>query len=318
MQDKSNPYQVSSGGYSTNVSYGGQNALAPSGPLISDTTTAGFKADVMDASNDRPVLVDFWAPWCGPCKQLAPVLEKVVNEARGAIKLVKMNIDEHPQIPGRLGIQSIPAVVAFVNGQPVDSFMGSVPESQIRQFIAKLSAGRPDPLADALASAEDFLAAGDPQSAMQIYSMILQQEPANAEAIVGAVGVLLEAGQIEDSETLLAGLPAEKASLPAAESLKARIRLAREVAALGDPLTLARRLADNPADHQARLDLAKIENAKGERDAAADHLLAVIKADRGWNDEAAKKQLIEFFQAWGMTDPATLAGRRKLSSLLFS
>jgi putative thioredoxin len=318
MQDKSNPYQASSGGYSTNISFGGQQAPAASGPLISDTTTASFKADVMDASRERPVLVDFWAPWCGPCKQLAPLLEKVVTEARGAVKLVKMNIDEHPQIAGQLGVQSIPAVIAFVNGQPVDGFMGAVPESQIRQFIAKLSAGQPDPLADALAAAEESLAAGDPQSAMQIYSMILQQDPANAEAIIGAGGVLVDAGQLEDAEGLLAGLPADKAALPAVEGLNARIRLAREVAALGDPLALARRLADNPADHQARIDLAKIENAKGERDAAADHLLAVIKADRGWNDEAAKKQLIEFFQAWGMTDPATLAGRRKLSSLLFS
>lgn len=319
MQDN-NPYQSGNGGYTTNVSFGAAepSSAKPEGPLVFDTTTARFKADVLDASRTQPVLVDFWAPWCNPCRQLAPMIEKVVTEARGAVKLAKLNIDEHPQIPGQLGVQQIPAVIAFVNGQPVDGFMGVIPESDIRKFIDKLAGPAADPVAEALEAASEAAAAGDIQAALQIYGMILQQAPDNADALAGAATLLYDAGDKDQASELLAQVPADKANLPALEALRARMKLDDEVSALGDPLALARRLADDPGDHAARMDLAKIENARGARAEAADHLLAIIKADRGWNDEAAKTQLLEFFQVWGMTDPATLAARRKLSSLLFS
>ena len=193
MQDN-NPYQSGNGGYTTNVSFGADEVAPapakPQGPLVFDTTTARFKAEVLDASREQPVLVDFWAPWCNPCRQLAPMIEKVVNDARGAVKLAKLNIDEHPQIPGQLGVQQIPAVIAFVNGQPVDGFMGVIPESDIRKFISKLAGPAADPIAEALEAAREAMDAGDAQSALRIYGMILQQAPDNADALAGAATLL--------------------------------------------------------------------------------------------------------------------------------
>lgn len=323
MSDKDNPFGGMGGQYSTNVSYGsaepaGGNGAAP--PAVKDVTTASFAADVIQESRKLPVLVDFWAPWCGPCKQLQPGLEKVVAAAGGAVKLVKMNIDEHPAIAGQLGIQSIPAVIAFRNGQPVDGFMGAIPESQIRDFIEKLvgkNGGQPE-IAEALAAARQAREAGDLQSAAGLYDAVLQDQPDNVEAIAGLADILFDAGDRAGAEEVLARTPADKQENAAIAAVKAKIDLAAEAAGLGDPAALERRLAENPGDHQARFELAMIQNAQGKRDEAADNLLAIVKADRTWNDDGARAQLLKLFEAWGMTDEATLSARRKLSSLLFS
>jgi putative thioredoxin len=298
---------------------GGMQASASGGGFIKDTTTAAFQADVIQESRNQPVLVDFWAPWCGPCKQLTPVLEKAVNEAGGAVKLVKMNIDDHPAIPGQLGIQSIPAVIAFKDGQPIDGFQGAVPESQIKEFIQRLGGGKQSPKIDeALQAASQAREAGDQQMAARIYSMVLEAEPDNADALGGMAEMLVEAGDIEAAKSVLDKAPEDKADAPAIATVRARIQLAEQAASLGDPAELERRLAENPKDHQARFDLAMIQNVLGERMAAADNLLHIVKTDRSWNDDGARAQLLTFFEAWGPTDEATLQARRKLSSLLFS
>jgi putative thioredoxin len=289
------------------------------GGVIKETTTAGFQADVVQESRNQPVLVDFWAPWCGPCKQLTPVLEKVVNEAAGRVKLVKMNIDDHPSIPGQLGIQSIPAVIAFKDGQPVDGFMGAIPESQVREFIQRIAGDRQAPqTADALKAAEEARAQGDQAMAARIYSMVMEKEPDNVDAIGGMADMLAEASDMEAAKGVLERVPADKADAPAISAVKAKIELAEQAAALGDPAELERRLQENPKDHQARFDLAMIQNALGQRMAAADNLLEIVRADRTWKDDAARTQLITFFEAWGPGDEATMQARRKLSSLLFS
>ncbi|HTV70491.1 MAG TPA: thioredoxin [Rhizobiaceae bacterium] len=327
MSERDNPY---GGGqsYSTNMSYGApQNGSdgaaaqvsASPGELIKDTTTAGFSADVIRESGNQTVLVDFWAPWCGPCKQLTPALERAVREAGGKVKLVKMNIDDHPSIPGQLGIQSIPAVIAFKNGQPVDGFMGAIPEGQIRDFIKKVGgddAG--NRIAEALTAAADAKTAGDMQTAADIYSAVLAEAPETVDAIAGLADLLFEAGDAEAAAELIATAPAEKKDVAGIAAVRAKIDLAQQAASLGDAAQLESRLASNPKDHQARFDLAMIQNAKGDRNAAADSLLAIVKTDRAWNDDGARAQLLKFFEAWGMTDEATLSARRKLSSLLFS
>ena len=329
MSDKDNPFGGAGSRYSTNVSFGAQerpsapalgSAEPPSTAVVKDTTTATFTADVIQESRKQPVLVDFWAPWCGPCKQLQPALEKVVAAAAGRVKLVKMNIDEHPAIAGQLGIQSIPAVIAFKNGQPVDGFMGAVPESQIREFIDKLvgkDGGQPQ-IAEALAAAKQAEDAGDLQTAADIYDAVLQEVPDHVDAIGGLAGLLVEAGDTAGAEEVLARAPADKQDAPAVATVRTRIALAAQAANLGDPAEFERKLAQNPNDHQARFDLAMIRNAQGRREEAADNLLAIVKADRTWNDDGARAQLLKFFEAWGMTDDVTLATRRKLSSLLFS
>ncbi len=322
------PFGNSGGQYATTVQYGGAEAPrakvalgdAPPADVIKDTTTAAFAADVIQESRRQPVLVDFWAPWCGPCKQLTPQLEKAVKAAGGKVKLVKMNIDDHPSIAGQLGIQSIPAVIAFKDGQPVDGFMGAIPESQINEFITKVGGkgnGAPA-VADALAAAAEARTAGDMQTAADIYDAILAQAPETIEAIAGLGDLLFEAGDTEGAEALLATAPEAKKDAPTLAALRAKMALAAQAASLGNPAEFERRLADNPGDHQARFDLAMIQNANGDRTAAADNLLAIIKADRGWNEDGARTQLLQLFEAWGMTDEATLAARRKLSALLFS
>jgi putative thioredoxin len=332
MSDQ-NPFGGMASQYSTSVQYGTAASSqakpeappAPSGgpapaDLIRDTTTAGFAADVIQESRKQPVLVDFWAPWCGPCKQLTPVLEKAVRAAGGRVKLVKMNIDDHPSIAGQLGIQSIPAVIAFKDGQPLDGFMGAIPESQIDAFIEKVG-GKDDgqaQIAEALAAAAEALAAGDAQTAADIYHAILERQPDSVEAIAGLAGLAFEEGDAEGAEALLAQAPETGKDAPALTALRAKMALAAQAASLGDPREFERRLAENPKDHEARFDLAMVQSARGERMQAADNLLAIVKADRAWRDDGARNQLLQFFEAWGMTDEATLAARRKLSSLLFS
>lgn len=311
-------YTISAPQFTNSQSATAEGAAAPA-DLIKDATTASFTADVIQESRKQPVLVDFWAPWCGPCKQLTPVLEKAVRAARGAVKLVKMNIDEHPSVAGQLGIQSIPAVIAFKNGQPVDGFMGAVPESQIDAFIKKLGGDSAKAeLEEALAAASEARAAGDADTAMQIYQMVLQQDAESVDALAGLGELAFEAGDMEGAKSLLESVPETKAEAAPIAALRARITLAEEAESLGDSAALEKQLAENPKDHQARFDLAMIQNARGERDAAADNLLTIVRADRNWNEDGARAQLLKLFEAWGPVDDATLAARRKLSSLLFS
>ena len=336
MSDQSNPYARSGGGYATTVNYGSApgsaapgataapaaapGAAAPAGELIKDTTTAAFAADVIQESRRQPVLVDFWAPWCGPCRQLTPALEKTVRAAGGRVKLVKMNIDDHPAVAGQLGIQSIPAVIAFKNGQPVDGFMGAIPESQIRDFIAKV-AGKDDGaahVAEALAAAQQARAAGDLQGAADLYSAVLEQTPDSVEALAGMAELMFETGNADAARHLLDQAPEGKKDAAPLAAVRARIALAEQAAAIGDPLALERRLLADPKDHEARFDLAMIQNARGMRVEAADNLLAIVKADRAWREDGARAQLLKFFEAWGPTDEITLAARRKLSAVLFS
>lgn len=298
----------------------GNAGAATEAALIKDTTTKDFSADVLQESRKQPVLVDFWAPWCGPCRQLTPVLEKVVNGAKGKVKLVKMNIDDHPAVAGQLGIQSIPAVIAFVKGQPVDGFMGALPEAQVKSFIERLvgdDGGGAD-LEEALAHAEAALEAGDAVTAAEVFAAVLGEEPDNARAIAGLAASHLAAGDLDKAKATLEAVPADKAKDPAVAAVRARIELAERTAEMGDLVEFERRLAADPKDNQARHDLALALAARGRTEEATDHLLEIVRRDRAWNEDGARKALVQLFEAWGPTDPATIAGRRRLSSVLFS
>ena len=289
------------------------------GDLIKDTTTAGFRQDVIAESMQRPVLVDFWAPWCGPCKQLTPVIEKVVKAAAGRVALVKMNIDDHPSIAGQLGIQSIPAVIAFSKGQPVDGFMGAVPESQINELIDRLAAPPgPSPIEQLMAEAAAVLAEGDLAGASELYAAVLGQEPDNVVALAALAKIQLDAGELENAKQVLAMVPEAKANDPALAGIRAAIDLAEQAAALGDLAGLQAEVEANPDAHQARFDLALGLAARGDRAGAVDHLIALRRRDKEWNEDGARKQLLQFFEAWGVMDADTIRGRRKLSTLLFA
>ncbi len=291
----------------------------PSDDLVKDTTTADFRQDVLNESMNQPVLVDFWAPWCGPCKQLTPVIEKAVRAAGGKVKLVKMNIDEHPQIAGQLGVQSIPAVFAFQRGQPVDGFMGALPESQIKAFIERLVGPLgPSAVEEILAEAEQVAAAGDLAGAAELYAAVLSQDPENALALAALVKLHVDVGDIEGAKRFLAMAPPAKENDPAIAGARAAVELAEQAGSLGDTAELQRKVEADPLDHQARFDLAVALNGRGRRGEAVDHLLEIVRRDRNWNDDGARKQLVQFFEAWGPMDEMTIAGRRKLSSLLFA
>ena len=297
---------------------GAAAAAAPEG-LIKETTTQGFMKDVIEESKRQPVLIDFWAPWCGPCKQLTPILEKVVKAAKGAVKLVKMNIDDHPAIPGQMGIQSIPAVIAFVNGQPADGFMGALPEGQINAFIERVTKGQAGgETKDLLAEADAALAAGDTEGAAAVYSEILAEDKANVAALAGLARAYVAANQIEKAKQILTQVPEAKRNDAAVAAARAALEVAEQASAVGPVAELEQKVAANPLDHQARFDLAVALNAAGKRAEAVDQLMEIVKRDRKWNDDGARKQLVQFFEAWGPTDEATVAGRRKLSSVLFS
>jgi putative thioredoxin len=296
-----------------------ETPAAPAGDLIKDTTTQAFRQDVMAESMKQPVLVDFWAPWCGPCKQLTPVIEKAVKAAGGKVKLVKMNIDEHPQIAGQLGIQSIPAVIAFQRGQPVDGFMGALPESQVKGFIERLVGPvGPSAAEDLLAEADALASEGDAAGAAELYAAVLSQDPENVAAVAALAKLHVDLGDLEGARRFLAMAPAAKANDPAVAGARAAIELAEQAASLGDLASLQRRVEADPLDHQARFDLAVGLAARGRRQDAVDHLLEIVRRDRTWNEDGARKQLVQFFEAWGPTDEMTVAGRRRLSSLLFA
>ncbi|MGF0539837.1 thioredoxin [Agrobacterium sp. ES01] len=325
MSDSSNPYGGFSGQQMTGqATFGVAPAAgpAPSGNHVKDTTTAGFAKDVVEDSRNQPVLVDFWAPWCGPCKQLTPVLEKVVNEAGGRVKLVKLNIDDHPSIPGQLGIQSIPAIVAFVDGRPADGFMGALPESQVREFIEKLGGTGADDagaqLEAAIEEAKQLFDQGDIQQAAQLYGAVMQADPTSAKAVAGLAQCMIAVGQEEHARELLDSVPDElKADHDIQMAIK-QLNQIDEVKKLGDPAALEKAIAADPDDHAARLKLSKILNVQGKRDEAAEHLLTIMKRDRTFEDDLARRELLELFDVWGPKDPATIAARRRLSALLFS
>jgi putative thioredoxin len=287
--------------------------------LVKDTSTRDFVKDVIEESRLQPVVVDFWAPWCGPCKQLTPILEQVVRAARGAVKLVKLNIDEHPSIAGQMGIQSIPAVFAFHNGQPVDGFMGALPESQVKAFVERLG-GTPggDETAAALEAAKAAFEAGDVANAGRGFGAVLQADPQNADAIGGLAQCYLKMGDLDHARTTLALAGPELADKAPIASARAALQLAEQAGDAGDVAALRAAVEADPNDHQARFDLAIALNAAGDKEGAVDALLETVRRQRGWNDDAARKQLVQFFDAWGPSDEATLAGRRRLSSLLFS
>jgi putative thioredoxin len=312
---------ISDGDLSVSIlEQGGGPAPQAASDLIKETTTQTFMKDVIEESKRQPVLIDFWAPWCGPCRQLTPILEKAVRAANGKVKLVKMNIDEHPAIPGQMGIQSIPAVIAFVNGQPADGFMGAVAESQVNSFINKLTAGMPGAsnLAEVLKEAETVVAEGDAATAAQIYAEVLAADATNIAALAGLAKCYIATGAIEQARKTLAMVPESRRGDAAVRAVQASIDLAEQAKALGPLTELEQKVAANPLDHQARFELATALNASGKRNEATHHLLEIVKRDRKWNDDGARKQLIQFFDAWGPTDEATVEGRKKLSTILFA
>jgi putative thioredoxin len=290
-------------------------------PYVKDSNLQTFAADVLQASVEVPVIVDFWAPWCGPCKTLGPLLEKVVGEAKGAVRMVKVNIDENPEIAQQLRIQSIPTVYAFKNGQPVDGFMGAIPESQVRSFVAGLVGGAAPgggEEEDALGAADEALAARDLGRAAQLYGQILQDDPGNPKAAAGLAKCYLESGDLERAKATLQLVRPDGANDEAVRAVEAELLLKEKAAGAGDVAQLRAKVNGDPSDLQARYDLALGLDATGKRDEALEELLDIVKRDRKWNEEAARKQLVTLFEAMGPTDPRTIAARRRLSSILFS
>ena len=285
---------------------------------VVETTTRTFAKDVLEPSRNAVVLVDFWAPWCGPCKQLAPALEKAVKAFAGAVILVKMNIDDHPEIAGQLGIRSIPAVIAFRQGQPMDGFVGVQTEQQIRAFLERVAGPATDGVAEILAEADAARAAGEHEKAMMLYSEVLQRDEANPGAIAGLGFVSIAAGNVDAAKGILGQLPPELLAAAPIQALDAAVKLAEQAAELGGTAELRAKVEADPDDFEARLDLAVALAANGDREGAVAELIAIMRRDREWNEGAARQQLIKFFEAWGPTDPATITGRRKMASVLFA
>jgi putative thioredoxin len=302
--------------------------VAAKDSFVKDVTLQTFVADVIEGSKVRPVIVDFWAPWCGPCKQLGPILEKLVRAAKGALLLVKIDIDRDPEISQQMGVQSIPAVFAFFQGRPVDGFMGALPESEIQTWIdrlLKLSGGVIPPEADdvvnlnlALDQAAEFLAAQDFATAEAIYRDVLDQDAANPGAYIGLIRCRVLAGDLKDARQFLDNAPAAIAKDKALDAVRTVVELAEQAAQGGSVNDLEAKVQANPADHQARFDLAMAHYAVGQREQAVDALLEIVRRDRKWNEDAARKQLVKLFEAFGAMDPLTIAARRRLSSIMFS
>ncbi len=308
-------------GGNTTITLGSESS-APAADQISvkDITTQEFMVEVVEASAQKPVLVDFWATWCGPCKQLAPALENAVAATRGKVKLVKMDIDKHPEVAGQMGIQSLPTVVAFVNGRPADMFTGVKSEGEIREFIANVAGpDEQDNQIDLLLNqAEELANEGAVAEAISIFSQILMVEPDNLKSISAIGHLYLKDNNLNGAKGFLANLDDKQRATPEISSLISALELAEQAEQLGDYGELLDILERNPADHQNRLELAVAMNAAGKREEAADHLLEIIRLAPGWNEDAARTQLLQFFEAWGITDEVTVTSRRKLSSLLFS
>ena len=298
---------------------GKSSAPAPQGDLIKDGSTQTFMQDVVQASREQPVIVDFWAPWCGPCKQLGPLLERVVRNAAGAVRLVKINVDENPELAQQLRIQSIPMVYAFVGGQPVDGFAGALPESQIKTFVERLTGPvGPGPVEATLEQARASLAAGDMDFAAQMFEQILQAEPENPEALAGLARCHIGRGRLDVARQVLERVPVQHNNHVEVDGARAALALAEEAGELADPARLLDRLAADEDDHEARLELATALFLRGRVDEAIEHLLTLVERDREWQEQAARKRLVKFFEALGPKHPAVARGRRKLSSLLFS
>jgi len=302
----------------------GQGGGAAADENIKDSSEATFMQDVVDASMQVPVIVDFWAPWCGPCKTLTPELEKAVTAARGKVKLVKVNVDENQALAGQMRIQSIPAVFAFANGQPVDGFVGAVPESQIKTFIERLitSAGGtvgPTPTEETLEQAAEAIDAGDISTAGALYGQVLQQQPDNVKAVAGMARCYAESGQPDEATNLLATLPETKRNDPDVAAVRAILELSGKAQeAAGRIGEFEARVQQNPNDHEARYELALAAYAGRQSERAIDELLEIVRRNRTWNEDAARKELVKIFDALGPTHEATLAGRQKLSSVLFA
>lgn len=292
------------------------------GALVKDSDTAGFAADVIEASAEAPVIVDFWAPWCGPCKTLGPIIEKAVAQARGKVRLVKINVDENQQLAGQLRIQSLPTVLAFSNGQPVDGFTGALGESQVKAFIDKLikqAAPPPDPIDEALEQAKTLLEAGDVTNAGALYSRVLQADAENGPAMIGLARCLVDMGSLPEAKSIYDNAPEEVRNSAEMVSIKAAIDLAEAGAKAASEIgALEARLAADPKDMGARYDLASALFGSGKREEAINQLMELFAEDREWNEAAARLQLLKFFEAMGPTDPLTIAGRRALSKVLFS
>ena len=296
-------------------------SAAPAADLIVDGTDATFMQDVIEASQTVPVIVDFWAPWCGPCKTLGPAIEAAVTAAGGRVKLVKIDVDANPGYAGQLRVQSIPTVFAFHEGQPVDGFQGALPPSEIQAFVDKIAAlgGEPDNgLDDAVAAAEAMLAEGEATDAAETFAAILQEDPNHAAAYAGLVRSYLAIGDIDQAEAVLNGAPAEISTDPLLEAAHAQIALAREAENAGPVVELGEKVDANPDDHKARFDLAVAQHANGDAEAAVATLLELFRRDRDWNDGAARAQLFKIFDALPADDAIVLNGRRKLSSLIFA
>ncbi|WP_411286907.1 tetratricopeptide repeat protein [Phenylobacterium sp.] len=296
----------------------GETAGPPAAEIIKDGTDASFMADVVEASKTTPVIVDFWAPWCGPCRQLGPAIEKAVLAAKGAVKLVKIDIDKNPAYAKQLRVQSIPAVFAFVDGRPADSFLGALPESEVKQFVdrlAKQGGGAGSPVDGLLDMARESLELGDLGGAAQAYAGVLQEDPANLKALGGLAKVYIQSGDATRAREVVAMAP-DGAKDPDLDSVRASLALAED--APSETTEVEARLAADPADHAARFELARALAGQGKFAEACDHLLAIIEADREWNEGAARKQLLTVFEAAGHASEVAKAGRRRLSAVLFS